>query len=303
MRIRRSNLIVPANVERYIEKAHEIDADIVQLDLQDAVPKNEEAKQTGRRMACAAIRDGGFKASEVCARVNGPSTNWFLDDVDAVVEAGVDAIRLTHANGLGEVMYAEGCIARAAQRAGRRVEMHLAVDRPRTALELDAIGRESRLITLAAVSPGDYTLELGASLGPDRKLVGEQQLQYLRQQVLTVSRAMGWNASDSVGAGDPNDLDAVHAAMRRSRAMGFDGSAQLYPRHVAVANDAFAPSEEEQEWAADIIERFERIDPSRSVAVIDGRAIVPVYEYACRIREYARAVKAAEPEYRVEVLP
>jgi citrate lyase beta subunit len=184
------------------------------------------------------------------------------------------------------------------------VEIHLAVDRPRTALELDAIGRESRLISLAAVSPGDYTLELGASLGPDRKLVGDQPLQYLRQQVLTVSRAMGWNASDSVGAGDPNDLDAVHAAMRRSRAMGFDGSAQLYPRHVAVANAAFAPSEDELEWAADIIQRFERIDPSRSVAVVEGRAIVPpVYEYACRIREYARALEAGDSEYRVEVLP
>ena len=160
MKIRRSNLIVPANVERYIDKAHEIDADIVQLDLQDAVPKDDAAKQTGRRMACDAIRNGGFRAREVCARVNGPSTNWFLDDVDAVVEAGVHAIRLTHANGVGEVMYAEGCIARAAERAGRHVEIHLAVDRPRTAIELDAIGRESRLITLAAVSPGDYTLEL-----------------------------------------------------------------------------------------------------------------------------------------------
>ena len=92
--------------------------------------------------------------------------------------------------------------------------------------------------------------------------------------------------------------------MRRSRATGFDGSAQLYPRHVGVANDAFAPSNEEQQWAADIIERFEHIDPNRSVAVIDGRAIVPpVYEYACRIREYGRALEAGEPEYRVEVLP
>jgi hypothetical protein len=53
-----------------------------------------------------------------------------------------------------------------------------------------------------------------------------------------------------------------------------------------------------------MIERFERIDPSRAVAVIEGRAIVPpVYEYACRVRDYARALEAGEPEYRMEVLP
>ncbi|MCX7865402.1 MAG: aldolase/citrate lyase family protein, partial [Novosphingobium sp.] len=82
-RPRRSALYLPASNARAIDKARGLSADIIILDLEDAVAP--EAKEDARNAAIAALAEGGFGAREVAIRVNGLNTPWGAADLAAVV--------------------------------------------------------------------------------------------------------------------------------------------------------------------------------------------------------------------------
>lgn len=298
MRVRRSMLTVPANVPRLVDKAREQPADIIYFDLQDAIAKVDRAKVEARDAAVAAIRRGGFAAKEVCVRVNSPGSPWFVDDVKAVVEAGVDSIKLTHSYGADDVAFAERCILAYAGR--RTVEVQLAIDMPAALVELEEIAKRSTLITAVWLSSGDYSLELGSSeLGP-HSINNDERNAYARGRIINVARSKGWNAGDIVRPANPTDLDEVAAAMRRSKAFGFDGTVLMYPRQIAVANETYGVSEQEWAWAKDFVTQWEAQDDgpdwNKGFRLVNGKNYVaPYYEYACRVLTFA-AVLRGEPD-------
>ncbi|HVA23562.1 MAG TPA: aldolase/citrate lyase family protein [Chloroflexota bacterium] len=290
MKIRRSVLVVPAISERMVQKAHELPADVIQLDLQDSVPRNDEAKSRARAAAAVAIRTGGFRAHELNVRINGPRSPWFEQDVEAVVSAGVESLALPDTQGVDDVLAAEQRIHDAAR--GRHVEVILDVETPRTLLELEAVATRCTLVTALVFGPADYSLGTGSYSFVTGDLGESTQLNWARQKMLMVAKAMGWTALDAVGARDPQDVSAVFAAMRSSRNLGFDGCGVLYPRHLELANEAYAPTKDELDWATNIIAAYEALDPSRAAGLVDGRLVLPAhYEFARRLRDLAATVE------------
>ncbi|MGH6982108.1 MAG: aldolase/citrate lyase family protein, partial [Stellaceae bacterium] len=99
MRVRRSTVLVPGNVDRMIAKARDFAADVVLLDLEDAVPATDADKEQARRLVLAALGQGTFRARELCVRINGPRTQWFETDIAALAAAGVKSLVLPHTYG------------------------------------------------------------------------------------------------------------------------------------------------------------------------------------------------------------
>lgn len=294
MRIRRSTLLVPANVERMVAKSRDLTADVVMLDLEDAVPATDADKDKARAAMSAAVAAGGFRAREVAVRINGPRTKWFEADAAAIAAAKVTTVSLPHTYGADDVARAEAALAAASP--GRPPEILLAVETPSTLLELIEIARRARQVTALYVAPIDFTLALGSTalLFGAGAMTDSGQLDYLRQHLLTVARAQGWNAVDAPIAPDPRDATAVRRAMTVSRAAGFDGSSALYPDHVAIANEVFAPSAAELAWAADIIARFERLRDGRTADTSGGKLVmVQHYEFAKSLVALAERIGAA----------
>jgi len=280
MKIRRSTLLVPANVERMVAKSRDFAADVVMLDLEDAVPATDADKDKARTAMSAAVAAGGFRAREIAVRINGPRTRWFDADVAAIGAAKVTTISLPHTDGAGDVARAEAAIAAI---FSAPPDILLAVETPATLLELTEIARHTRLVTALYVAPIDFTLALGSTalLFGAGAMTDQGQLDYLRRHLLTVARAHGWNAVDAPVVPDPRDPAAVRHAMAASRAAGFDGASALYPDHVAVANEVFAPSPQELAWAADIIARFEGLRDGRTADTTGGKLVmVQHYEFA-----------------------
>ena len=280
MKIRRSTLLVPANVERMVAKSRDFAADVVMLDLEDAVPATDADKDKARTAMSAAVAAGGFRAREIAVRINGPRTRWFDADVAAIGAAKVTTISLPHTDGAGGVARAEAAIAAI---FSAPPDILLAVETPATLLELTEIARHTRLVTALYVAPIDFTLALGSTalLFGAGAMTDQGQLDYLRRHLLTVARAHGWNAVDAPVVPDPRDPAAVRHAMAASRAAGFDGASALYPDHVAVANEVFAPSPQELAWAADIIARFEGLRDGRTADTTGGKLVmVQHYEFA-----------------------
>jgi len=280
MKIRRSTLLVPANVERMVAKSRDLAADVIMLDLEDAVPATDADKDKARTAMSAAVTAGGFRAREVAVRINGPRTKWFEADIAAIGAVSVTTISLPRTYGAEDVARAETAIA---DTFSMTPEILLAVETPATLLELTEIARRARLVTALYVAPIDFTLALGSTalLFGAGAITDQGQLDHLRRHLLTVARAHRWNAVDAPIVPDPRDPAAVRQAMAVSRAAGFDGASALYPDHVAVANEVFAPSPQELAWAADIITRFERLRDGRMVDTSGGKLVmVQHYEFA-----------------------
>lgn len=273
-----------------LEKARDFDADVVLLDLQDAVPPRDEAKRAARKKVVEALREGGFKAGELTVRVNDVGSRWFVEDVQAVVDAGADSISLPHAMGLADVLFAEGLVSTFA--GGRTVEVLLQVETPSTLHELRDIARWSKLVTAISLGPADFALEMGSRAFVRGAQRGSEHVNFARQSLLLVGRAMGWNATDNVGGVSPDNLDGVRAAMIASRDLGFDGASMLYPKHIEIANEVFGVSASELDWANEVIALYEARDPERAVTTAAGYLILPAhYECARRLRDLAVRVQ------------
>src|SRR5690606_14415993 len=92
IRPRRSALYMPGSNARALEKARSLPADVVILDLEDAVAP--DAKETARAQVSAAVSPGGFGPREVVVRVNGLDTPWGEEDLAAAIACVPDAILL-----------------------------------------------------------------------------------------------------------------------------------------------------------------------------------------------------------------
>jgi citrate lyase subunit beta/citryl-CoA lyase len=290
--------IVPGNVQEYLDKAPGLESDVVCIDVQDSIVKHDGAKAEGREMSVAAIKQGGFKCREVCVRVNSPGSPWFLDDIKAFVgDAGVWSIRLTHAYGLADVLYAEGAILAAS--GGRPVEITLSLDMPKALYEIEEIARHSKLITAIWLSAGDFALETGSANLGFHRLDSDEWLSYTRGRIVNVARANGWNCGDIVRA-PGSDADALRLAMRKSRMFGFDGSSVAAPRNIHIANEVYGVSAEELDWAQNLVSKWEAQndgpDWKRDFRVIDGTGVyAPTYEYAQRVIFYKDVIDG-DPE-------
>jgi citrate lyase subunit beta/citryl-CoA lyase len=267
-----------------IEKARALPADVVQLDLEDSVPRSDEAKQLARRRMVEALNTGGFSARELNVRVNGVNTPWFEDDVGAAVAVGAHSVSLPSSHGIDDVMAAQDSLVAAAQ--GRRVELIVCVESPATLLDLEAIGRRARVVTGLQLGPADYSFETGSWAFVAGGLGDSEQLTWARMQMLAVAKANGWTVMDAIPPSDPRDLSAVQAAMRRSRNLGFDGCGVLFPSHLELANAAYGPDESEIEWARGVIERYEALEGRMAIGG-EGALILPAhYEFAKRLLEF-----------------
>lgn len=296
-RLRRSTFLVPGNVAEFIDKSRAIAADVLLFDLQDAVARIDRAKQQAREMVVDALGAGGHTARELCVRVNNPGSPWIEDDIRAVVQAGAHSIMLSRSFGAADVARAEACIDAAAP--GCAVEILLEVDTPAMVLELEAVARIARRVTGVSVAAGDFGLEMGVPVfGPERT-GDESWLAHCRSHLVTIARARGWNACD-LPLAPPKDLDAVRAAMRTSRSLGFDGVATVFPGHVTPANEVFGVSDAELAWARRIVEGWRQQDEgphwNKSFRIIDGEMVfAPAHEYARRVLQL-HAVIAGDPQ-------
>ena len=91
LKIRRSTLIFPVNIPKFLDKAHLRGADAVALDLEDSVPPDQ--KDRARKLVRDAIPLVGRGGAEVLVRINN-EPDLICEDVDAVVYPGLNGIRL-----------------------------------------------------------------------------------------------------------------------------------------------------------------------------------------------------------------
>jgi citrate lyase subunit beta/citryl-CoA lyase len=289
---RRSALILPVNIPRFVEKAHERGSDAVVLDLEDAVPAAEKA--SARRLVRDALLMVGRGGAEVLVRVNNDPA--LLDeDIDASVHPGLDGISFPKAESAEQIANLVRHIERLERARGiepGHVRLGLAIETPRGLLAAREIAGASDRIATMSVGPEDYCLELGVEPSRDGA-----ELLYPVSTVVTVAKAYGIQPTGLVGSvAGFRDLEAFEAAAVRARQLGCQGAGCIHPDQVVVLNRVFSPDPDKVQYAERVVQAFEDGVRRGTASVnLDGRMVdVPVYKRALVILARARAVAETE---------
>jgi citrate lyase subunit beta/citryl-CoA lyase len=258
---------MPGSNARAMEKARELPADAVILDLEDAVAP--DAKATARELIVGTLQKGGFGSREVLVRINALDTAWWLDDL-AVAAAGPDAIlvpKISTPDQLREVgKHLVGVSKEQRIRVWAMMETPLAMLNA-GAIAAAALDSNTRLAGFV-MGTNDLAKDTGARLVPGRA----PMLPWLMNCV-AAARAYGLDILDGV-YNELGNAEGFAAECRQARDLGFDGKTLIHPQQIAPCNEAFSPTAEEVEWARKIIAAFDLPEnANKGVIQVDGRMV------------------------------
>jgi citrate lyase subunit beta/citryl-CoA lyase len=230
----RSLLFLPASNPRAIAKAREAGADLVILDLEDAV--KPEDKHSARAAAIEAV--AAPWPVPVAIRVNGVGTEWHSLDLDAVVRSSADFAVVPRA---ASVHLVHGVAAAASKPVLAMIETATGV------LAAAEIAKESvGLIAGTNDLRADLRLPLDATREP---------ISAALQLIVLAARAGGVAVFDGV-FNNLEDSDGFVREAEEGRRLGFDGKSLIHPSQIALCHQAFAPSEAEVRRAKALVEAF-----------------------------------------------
>ena len=290
--IRRSTLILPVNIPRFVDKAHLRGADAIMLDLEDAVPAQE--KGPARRLVQETIPRVARGGAEVFVRVN-HDAELLGDDVEASLHSGLDGICFPKAESAGQIHQLESQILDIERRRGLppgRVEIYPLIESPRGLLNVEAIATASPRIRSITLGPEDYCLALGVEPSADGV-----ELLYGVSKLVTVSKAYGINPLGLLGSiAGFRDLDAFEQCAARARRLGCVGASCIHPDQVGVLNRVFSPTAVAVARARAAAEAFEAGLKQGTASVnLDGTMVdIPVYRRAKRVLEQVAAIDVVE---------
>ena len=260
----RSALFLPASNPRAIEKARGLDADVVILDLEDAVAP--EAKAGARAAAVAAVGEGDFKAPTVVIRTNALDTEWGADDLEAIARSKVNAVLVPKVASVGDVELYHAELAGAA--AG--MQLWVMIETCRAMAQLQPIADMAACTRLSAMVVGTNDLALELRARPESNRAG--LVPYLALAV-AAARAAGIAVLDGV-CNDFTDLDRFAAECAQGRALGFDGKSLIHPAQIEACNLAFAPSADEVDHAKALIAAFaDPLNSGKGAIRVAGRMV------------------------------
>lgn len=267
-RPRRSVLYMPGSNARALEKAKEVPADALILDLEDAVAP--DAKEEARLQVCGAVKAGGYGKREIAIRVNGLDTPWGMADIAAAVAAGPDAILVPKINSAADVDRAEAALSDAGAKAG--LQLWCMIETPLALLGIQAIGVKARepgsRMSVWVMGTNDIAKELGAAHTPDRL----PMLTSLSLSLLA-ARAYGLVILDGV-YNDIKDEPGFAAVCAQGRDLGFDGKTLIHPSQVGPCNTIFSPDPEAVALARATIAAFEQPEnKGKGVLKVEGRMV------------------------------
>ena len=263
-RPRRSCLYMPGANARALEKAREIPADTLILDLEDAVAP--EAKAEARAAITAALKAGGYGKRELVVRMNSLDTEWGHADLEMASRSGAQAVLAPKVTGARDIER----LTQLMKDAGAPADMALwvMIETPLAILNIKEIAAEAHRTHLSAFVMGtnDLAKEYRARMTADRLA-----FQTALHLTVAAARAYGLTAIDGV-YNDIKNPEGFREECEQGRDLGFDGKTLIHPTQVDDANRIFAPSPHDVDQAKAVIEAF--ADPAnagKGVLKVNGK--------------------------------
>lgn len=269
-RLIRSALFVPANNARAIEKAAHLGADMLVLDLEDAVGTDD--KDAARARVPEVMARWQSSGALRAVRVNGADTAWGTADLRAASQA--EAVILPKVEQVGDLHAARSAL----NAHGSSMPLWAMIETPRGVLQAGAIAGATGT-GLGGLMAGVNDLAKALRCAPDQDRTA--LLPHLAH-ILCAARATGLYALDGVYNAF-RDHDGFRREARQGRTLGFDGKTLIHPDQVEPAHLCFQPTSDELERAAQIVAAF--TDPAnagKGVINLDGDMVERLHLEAAR---------------------
>ena len=261
-------MFVPGNNPGMMADAHIYGPDSIMLDLEDSVTMTE--KDTARLLVCNALRSVDYGDTEMVVRINPLNTPYGKKDIEAVVKAGVDVIRMPKTETAEEVIEVEREIERVEREIGclGRTKIMAAIESALGVVNAYAIATASPRMMGIALGAEDYCANLKTQRTPD----GEE-LRLARETIVVAARAAGIDALDTVYS-NLNDMETFRKEVEFIHTLGFDGKSIINPRQIEVVNEVFAPTPKAIEKARTILAAIKEAERKGSgVIAVNGKMV------------------------------
>lgn len=280
-RLQRSELAVPGSNTSFIDKAANSAADVVFLDLEDAVAPAD--KERARRNVIAALRDIDWAArgKTVSVRINGLDTHYMYRDVIDVMEQAGDRVHtiLVPKVGVPADLYCVETLINQVEQAKsypNKVGIEALIETALGMANVEAIASSPGRLEALHFGVADYaasnrarTVSIGG-LNPDYP---GDQWHFALSRMVVAARAYGLRPIDGP-FGDFSDPEGYRAGARRAAALGAEGKWAIHPSQIELANEVFSPPRDEVDRARRIIEALaEAAAQGKGAAAVDGKMI------------------------------
>ena len=268
IRPRRSLLFMPGSNARALEKARNLPADGIILDLEDSVAP--DAKALARDRIAQAIAGQGFGKREVWIRTNSLDTPWWADDVAMAGQARPHGILVPKVSSVEDLKTIGDHLA--GSNADPSIKVWAMIETARAVLhaeELAAASRDPKTRLVGFVfGPNDIARETRIRMQP-----GRAAMIPMITHCILATRLHGLEILDGPYS-DFSNVDGFGQECAQGRDLGFDGKTLIHPGQIEACNAIFTPPEEEVAQARAIIAAFERPEnAARGAIQLDGRMV------------------------------
>lgn len=285
MKLRRSMLFLPGANAAMLSTAFVYKPDSIMFDLEDAVSLRE--KDAARLLVYHALQNPAYNDIETVVRINPLNTPFGLQDLEAVVRAGVDIVRLPKTDSADDVHELEAHVERIERECGREVgstKLMAAIESASGVVNAVSIALASKRMIGIALAGFDYVMDMQTERGDGTELF------YARCAVLHAARFAKIDAFDVVYS-DVNDEEGFLKEVELIRKLGFNGKSLINPRQIELLHNAYAPTEEDVEYAHRVIAAAEKAErEGLGVIALNGKMIDgPIVDHAKRVIQKAAA--------------
>ena len=284
----RTLLSVPGNRPGMIQKALDLPADVIILDLEDSVPLSEKpsARDTVRQSVVQMAQAG----QRIFVRINSLASGIAHDDLEAIIVPGIGGINQPKPSSAADVKEVAAAIERLESERGietGHINILPWVETASGILNAYDIATASPRVTGIIFGAEDFALDTGML----RTEEGGELL-FPRTMVVIAARAAGIGAIDTPYNNFKDEAGLVREA-KLARGLGFDGKFLIHPGQIEPVNRIFTPSEEEVKRARAIVDAFEAAEAEGIGATsLDGKMIdTPIAGQARRLLELAAAIE------------
>ena len=286
MKLRRSMLFVPGSNAAMISNTFIYKPDSIMFDLEDSVALAE--KDTARMLVAHALQHPLYCELETVVRVNPLASEFGLLDLNAVVRAGTDIVRLPKTDSAQDIIDMDAAITAIEKDCGRAVgstQLLAAIESAQGILAVNDIAKASPRLMGIALGAEDYVRNMKTERSPDGI-----ELLFARSSILHAARANGLMAFDTVYSDARNEEGFLREASLIKQ-LGFDGKSLINPNQIVLIHNLFAPTQKEVDHAERVIAAAEEAERNGSgVVSLNGKMVdTPIIERAKLVLQRAAA--------------
>lgn len=271
-RLLRSLIFVPGNNTRFINKAKNLNADIICLDLEDSVPDSEKDK--ARELVREELSDKFM--NEVYVRINAPNTQYIEDDIKSIVRQGLSGIVIPKVNSANEIRKIAELIKSLEEKEGLKeesIELIPSIENAIGVVNAYNIASSSERVTAVIFGIFDLLHDLGVEYDENDFI----SYIYPRAKVALDAKAANVYAIDSIWQ-KIDDREGLIRDAKFGMKLGYNGKSIIHPSQIDIVHDIFKPSKEEIEWAKRIVNALEEAKRAGKGAIrLEGKMIDEVH--------------------------